>query len=184
MLGRHVGGGAHDEAGFGGAQGERGGVGGGLRLRDSGFGQAEVEDLDVAGGGEFDVGGFQVAVDDALFVGSIEGFGDLPGDLDGGVGVELADLVFERRALHQLHDDGVAFQAVDLGNARMVERGQDAGFAFEAGHEIGVKGERFGEHFDGDVAAEFGVVGAVDFAHAAFAEKAEDGVRAEALAGV
>ena len=48
-----------------------------------GFGEAEVEDFDDAFGGDDDVAGFEVAVDDALVVGGFEGFGDLAGYVEG-----------------------------------------------------------------------------------------------------
>jgi hypothetical protein len=51
-----------------------GGVG---HLSFEGLGQAEIEDLDLAVGCQLDVGGLEVAVDDALLVGFFEGLGDL-----------------------------------------------------------------------------------------------------------
>jgi hypothetical protein len=53
------------------------------------------------------------------------------------------------------------------------------GFAFEAGHAFDVGGEGGGENFEGDFAAELGIAGAVDFAHAADSEGAENFVGAE-----
>ena len=41
------------------------------------LGEAEVEDLDLAVRGDLDVGGLEVAVDDALLVGLLERLGDL-----------------------------------------------------------------------------------------------------------
>src|SRR5689334_22759331 len=74
----HVGGGAEDQAGLGGADGESGRIGAGGGSRGlGGFGEAESEYLDDAFGGDFDVGGLEVAVDDAFFVGSFESFGNL-----------------------------------------------------------------------------------------------------------
>ena len=47
------------------------------------LGEAEVEDLHGAVGADLDVRGFEIAVDDPLFVGGLEGLGDLPGDRAG-----------------------------------------------------------------------------------------------------
>ena len=57
-----------------------------------------------------------------------------------------------------------------------LRRGEHLGFAGEAGEAVGVGGEGVGEDFDGDVAIELGVGGAVDGAHAAFAEFGGDAV--------
>jgi hypothetical protein len=42
-----------------------------------------------------------------------------------------------------------------------------SGFALEALSSFGISGEMLGKHFDGDGAIEAGVVGFVDFTHAA-----------------
>ena len=84
LLGRHVGGGAEDQAGG------RAGVGEGRGVRQIGgrgvrafprLGEAEVEHFDLAVGRELDVGGLEVAVDDALLVRFLERRGDLRRDL-------------------------------------------------------------------------------------------------------
>ena len=54
----------------------------------------------------------------------------------------------------------------------MIQRGDRAGFALEALAEL------FGGDFDGDVAPEARVAGAIHFAHAAGADEREDFVRA------
>ena len=54
-----------------------------------GSGEAEVEDLGDALGGDDDVTGLQVAVDDAFVVRGFQGLGDLPGDLERFVEGEL-----------------------------------------------------------------------------------------------
>ena len=46
-----------------------------------GFGQAEVQGLDLAFRRYLDIGGLQIAVDDAFFVGCFEAFGDLAADI-------------------------------------------------------------------------------------------------------
>ena len=51
-----------------------------LPRRGRRFGEPEIEQLDLAGPGDENVVRFEVAVDDALGVGGIQGVGDLNGD--------------------------------------------------------------------------------------------------------
>jgi hypothetical protein len=78
LFGRHVGEGASDGADAGERLGE--GVvfvGGDFMMEE--FGEAEVEEFGHAGVLDHDVGGLEVAVDDAKGVGGGEGGGDLAG---------------------------------------------------------------------------------------------------------
>ncbi len=140
------------------------------------FGEAEIENLDYARGGELDVGGFEVAMDDAFFVGGFQARGDLAGD---------GESLFERQgtlevgAFDQFHHQRALLDAVDGGDIGMIQRRQHLRFAFEARHVLGVAGQRRWQHFDGDVAIQLAVAGAVDFAHAAGAEGRDDFVGAE-----
>ena len=60
----------------------------------------------------------------------------------------------ERRPLDQFHHErgGAAgsFQAVDRGDVRMIQRGEDFGFALKAREPLGVGGHRGGQHLDRD----------------------------------
>ena len=67
---------------------------------------------------------------------------------------------------------------------RMVQRGNSARFAFEAGAQIFAFGDVFGQNLDRDGAVEPGVAGFVHLAHAAGAERGENLVRAEFVASV
>jgi hypothetical protein len=67
---------------------------------------------------------------------------------------------------------------VERADVGMIEAGDGFGFALEAGFQGGVVGEVGGEDFDGDFAAEAGVAGAIDFAHAACADGGKDFVGA------
>ena len=57
------------------------------------------------------------------------------------------------------------------------------GFALESRAPVGVLSEGRRQYFDGDVAAEAVVVRAIDLAHPAGADRAEDSVRTEMCAG-
>ena len=133
-------------------------------------------------------------MDDALLVRLLEGFGDLLRDLEG-----LADR--DRPALQalgevlaggELHGEEVsgrpvgerrALEAVDVGDARVVEGGEDLRLALEAGQPIGIGGEGLGKQLDRDVAAELRVRGPVHLAHPPGAEGRNDLVGPEPGAG-
>ncbi len=71
------------------------------------FGEAEVGDFDLAGFGEEDVFGFDVAVDDAAVVGVLECVADLGDDGEGvvgGEGVGVEELA-EGEAVDEFHGE-------------------------------------------------------------------------------
>jgi hypothetical protein len=78
--------------------------------------------------------------------------------------------------------DGTLLEAVNGGDAGVVQGGQQAGLAVEAGEAFGVGGEGRGEELDGDFAVEGGVQGAPDHADAAFADLVDQAVVEELLA--
>ncbi len=138
-------------------------------------------------------------MDDASLVRVFQGFGDLEQNILGFGGGNGAlrifsiahngltpvrfDAIGERRAGHQLHDQSTVFDAVDGGDAGVIERRQHAGFALKAGQTFGIAGDGRGENLDGDVALELRVEGAVHLAHAALADHRKDFVVAELVAG-
>ncbi len=71
---------------------------------------------------------------------------------------------------------------VDGADVGMVERGGGAGFALEAFEGLRIASEIVGEKFERDEAAEAGVFGFVDDAHAAAAEFFDDAVMRDRLA--
>ena len=79
---------------------------------------------------------------------------------------------------------GLDAEVVNGDDVGVVEGGDGAGFALEAAAEVGGGAERtrcgvLAKDFDGDVAIEAGVAGAVDLAHAADSERGLDLVGAE-----
>jgi hypothetical protein len=155
--------------------------GGGLRQRrrgrptgvvaGPGLGEAEVEDLDLPVGGELDVRGLQVAVDDARAVRLLEGLRDLLRDLDGLVDGDRPppEALLEVLALDQLQrEEGLPLgllEPVDGGDVGVVEGGEEVGLALEAGEALGVLHDLGGQHLDGHFAVEVGVGGPIDLAH-------------------
>jgi hypothetical protein len=151
---------------------------GGLRALFGRFGEAEIEELHHAFGGDFDVGGFEVAVDDSLFVGGFEGRGDLARVSNRGLDGQRP---FQIAALDHLHHDGPLLDGVDGSNIRVVEGGELLGFALEALHAGRVRCEGRRKDLEGDFPAEPGVGGSVDFAHTASAEFGGDAVVSDRL---
>src|SRR3981081_4293115 len=66
------------------------------------------------------------------------------------------------------------FDGMNGANAGMIERGGGAGFAEEAFERLRIAVRVLREEFQSDAAAELGVFGFVDDAHAAAAKLAED----------
>ncbi len=112
-------------------------------------------------------------MDDALFVRRGQAAGDLLRVVDGFAGSECAgaQAVAQRLAFQQFGNDvgrAAIFANIEDGkNVGMVQRRRGAGFLREALQAFGIGGKGCRENFDGDVAVQAGIAGAVDFAHAA-----------------
>ena len=140
-------------------------------------------------------------MDDALFVGGLEGLSNLARDVQGlvqgeararlwalGFRLWAALVTFEKisecEALDELEDEGlgvaVVFQAVDGADVGMVERGQDLGLAFEPGQPVGVLRERLGQDLQRHITVELRIARAIHLSHAALAYLAGHLVDAEA----
>jgi len=71
------------------------------------------------------------------------------------------------------------FQAVNRGDIRVIERGEDLGFACEAGHALKVARKNVGQDFEGYVSTELRISRAVNLPHPACAERLDNVIRAE-----
>jgi hypothetical protein len=69
------------------------------------------------------------------------------------------------------------FDAVSVGDVRVVQRGKRLRLAFEAHQPIGIGRERLGQDFQRDVAIELRIARAIHLTHAACAEAAGDFVQ-------
>ena len=146
-------------------------------------GEAEVDELDRGTAGAVrveDVGGFEVAVDEAVLVRVAEGLADLGGDLEGlleGLGAAF----LEAGAFDELHHEvGHALVLADVvhgDDVRVAEGGGGARLAEEAFAGVADPGV-CGENLDRHPALEVGIPGAEDDAHAATADLLVEAVAA------
>ena len=132
--------------------------------------------------------GFDVAVYDAFRVSGVERVGDFNGECDQRLIVERAahDHVLQRQAIQILHRDEtlalVFADFVDGADIGMVEGGGGAGFATEALQSLRVLRDIVRQELEGDKAAERGVFGLVDHAHAAATQLFNDAIVRDGLA--
>ena len=182
LLGAHVAGRAEELAGPGQAgPGQQVGVGG--------AGHAEVEHFRLSGLLHEDVGGLQVAVDDALVVGVLHRVAHPRHQAHAGAEVEAvaAGVLVQGQAADELHREerlAVVGEAglVDLRDAGVVQPAQDLGLVGEALEERG-RGEAGADDLEGDSAARAVLLRLVDGAHAALAQQADDGIVGDAHRG-
>ena len=153
------------------------------------FGQPEIEHLDPAFVRDHDIGGLQVAMHDAFLVSGGERIGQRAGDFDDllRLGAACGNQAIERLAFDQLHGDEVDvvgfLDRIDGHDVGVIERGDGASLALEAGEAVGIASHRGGQNFERDIAAELGVGGAIHFSHAARAERCLDFIKTELCAG-
>jgi hypothetical protein len=135
---------------------------------------------------DFDIGGLEIAMNDALLVRGLECLGNLLRNRERFVDGDRTarDPVCERRALDELHDQGATatsfFEAVDLRDLRVVQRRQCLGFALEAGDPVSIMRKGIVQNLDRDLAAKVGIARTVDVAHAALANRGHHFVDSEA----
>ena len=134
-------------------------------------------------------------MDDAGLVRDFQGLGNLRSNSYGlgyrqaraATGGAVADHLVERAAGHELHDDRLVprglDRAVDLRDARVVERGQRPRLALESLSPVHVAGKGVGQDLQRDVAIELRVAGAKHLSHPTLANGSGHFVDAEACAG-
>ena len=152
------------------------------------LGEAEIQHLGVAALGHKDVGGLDVAVDDALGMSGVQSVGNLDGQREHGFAIERlsANEVLEGHAVEKFHGDErlipVFADFVDGANIGMIESRGGARLAAKALERLRVLRQAIGQKFEGNEAAEFGVLGFVDHTHAATANLFDDAVVRDGLA--
>ena len=128
-------------------------------------------------------------MNDPTLVRRFERFSDLHGDRQRLVQWEapLSESVGERGAVDQLEDRAPVrrrfLEPVDRGDIGVVQQRQNLGFPFEARKAIGIRGQKRGKNFDGDVAIQSGVACAIDLSHAARTDEVDNLEDSEPNAG-
>ena len=188
LFGRHVCRGADDPSHVGDGRIQRPSQVVGAERRRV-LGQTEVEHLDGAVRSDLDVGRLQIAVNDALLVGGVEGFRDLSRnwqrfvDRDPSLRNPVGECGTSNQFQYQRPHATRVFEAVDRGDVRMIEGRQEFGFPLESAESIGVLRESVRQDLERHVALQPGVLRLIDLAHPACADMGEDFVDAEPGAG-
>lgn len=188
LLGRHVGEGADDRSG----DRKRLGATCGGQVRRAGqlarrrlLGQTEIQNLGPPVTGDEEVGGFEVAMDDASGVRGLQRIGklDCPAQQVGQGQRPAGDAFAQRGAIEVLHRNvslSVGFaQVVNGADIGVVETRGRLRFAPKAGEGARITGDRGRQELERDLTIEPDVFRQVDLAHAAAAELAHDAVVAD-----
>ena len=160
------------------------------RLRSAGqshFGEAEIEHLRAIARADEDVGGLDVAVDDARGMGGLECVRDLDPQPEHRIACERTggESVLQRRALEVLHGDErssvLLADVVDGADMWMAERRSGSGFTLKAAQRFGIARQISGDELERHGTVKPRILGLVDHAHPAAAELADDAVVRERL---
>ena len=141
------------------------------------LGQAEIENLDVPARGQHQIGRLDIAMHDSLGVRIVERVGGLHanGDDFGCLQRTLAEALAQRPAFDIFHGQEpeilVLSDLVDGGDVGVSQSGSEARFLDEALHTFGIGGHFGRQNFQRHAAAEAGIVGQIDRAHAALAQE-------------
>src|ERR1041385_5302596 len=137
------------------------------------FRESEVQNLDRIIVVNFYVRWFDIAMDDAALMSSLERGGDLTGDSQSLVDSNRTsrDPIGQRRTFNQFHRQRHKavrlFESKNGSDVWMIQRCQHLGFALEPGESIGVLCKGFRQDFNRHVAIEFLVARAINLTHAA-----------------
>ena len=104
-------------------------------------------------------------------------------DRDGAPRETLREIFTLDQLHHERADAGRLFNAIELRDVGMIERGERFRFAFEPHEAIGVRREGLGQDLQRDVAIEARIAGAIHDAHSAFPKRRHDFIRPEPRAG-
>jgi hypothetical protein len=139
------------------------------------LGQAKVEDLDLAVWRDFNVGRFQVTMDDSFLMCGLKRFRDLLREPEGFVYRNCPTLqpVGQRIALDEFKNEKTRgsglLQPVDGGNIGMIQRCEHTRFAFESRQSFHIPFEFGRQNLYRHFTAELAVVRPINFTHATLA---------------
>ena len=149
------------------------------------FGNAEVSNFDLTGLIEENVTGFDVAMDDAVFVGVVQGFGSLADEFKGFTRRNRAagDTVSQRFAFDEIHREEIlavlCSEIVDRNDIRVLQFGGGLCFFEEPFDVFATRGRATLENFQRDDAIKAALACPVDDADAAACNLAKDFVLSE-----
>ena len=124
-------------------------------------------------------------MDDALPVGRVECFGNLPRHLNGFVERQRSpgDALLKRLALDDLENQETVpidgFETMNRRDVGMIQRREQSRFPLQPRHPFFVIRERCRQHFDGHFALELAIPRTIDLTHATYAEAEANPDRAE-----
>ena len=150
--------------------------------------QPEIQHLGLVAVGHKNIGGLDVAVNNALGVRRFERVRDLDGQLHQHIHLEgtLADALLKRLPLQQLHGDEIPAvglsDLVDRADVRVIQGRGGPGLALEALQRRRVFLQLSGQKLQSHVPAEVEVLGLVHHAHATAAELVQDAVVGDGFA--
>jgi hypothetical protein len=153
-----------------------------------GFRKAEVEDFGLTISRHRDVGGLEIAMDDAFVVRRFQRFRNLYGNRECFANRDRPARDTPRQVLSgdQLHGEGMdvarLLKSEDLCDVRVIERGEGLRFALESGNPVRVRRKRLGQDFDRHVAIEARIAGLVYLAHPSGPKGGDHFIGAEAHA--
>ncbi len=143
------------------------------RLIDRAFRESEIKNLHPSIATQQHVCGLQIAVHES---GSMRG-GQTVGHLYGNIqSFARITLMTNGRSVNVFHDNVVIADVINLGHIWMVQRGNCTRLAFKSLRELGLL------KLDGNYAAQSGIQGLPDFAHAAGPERGKQFIRPESFA--
>jgi hypothetical protein len=149
------------------------------------LGHSEIQNLHLIPIRDHNVAGFQIAMHDVLLVNVGQRFSDLTGNVDRLVHRQTAasEAAGERFAFEVLHHEvgeiPLAAHVVHTADTRMLEPRDGLRLAIEPLATFGRFIAASGEDLDCHGPVQSHVIGAIDLAHAALAERRHDFVRAE-----
>src|SRR6266550_3418820 len=124
------------------------------------LGEAEIKDFGLVSTGDEDVGGFDVAMDDALGMGGVEGVRNLDSEIEQAVEFQglAVNCVLESLALKQFHGYEVPAlvlpDLIDSADVGVIERRRCPGFPLEAVECTGIFLSLWRQELEGDPASQ------------------------------